>query len=71
LWEFFQVTAEAPRPPASLALAPLVFSWIAGRGRHATRIDPHDASDASQLAARLASLFGDASLFVERLVALR
>jgi hypothetical protein len=71
LWEFFGHTAEAPSTATSLALAPLVFSWIAGRGRHATRVDPHDASNARELTARLASLFTDASLFVERLVTLR
>ena len=71
LWEFFRQTAEAPRVATRLALAPLVFSWIAGRGRHATRVDPHDASNAGELTARLASLFSDASLFVERLVTLR
>jgi hypothetical protein len=49
----------------------LVFSWIAGRGRHATRVDPQDASNAGELTAHLASLFSDASLFVERLVTLR
>jgi predicted GIY-YIG superfamily endonuclease len=71
LWEFFRQTAEAPRTATSLALAPLVFSWMAGRGRHATRVDPHDASNAGELTARLASLFSDTSLFVERLVTLR
>jgi predicted GIY-YIG superfamily endonuclease len=66
LWKFFDQTTD--RSAARLALAPLVFSWIAGRGRSATRVDPHDAADADELAARLAALFGDASLFVERLV---
>jgi predicted GIY-YIG superfamily endonuclease len=71
LWEFFHHTAEAPRMATGPALAPLVFSWIAGRGRHATRVDPHDVATAGELTARLASLFSDPSLFVERLVALR
>jgi hypothetical protein len=71
LWEFFHQPAEAPPTATSLALAPLVFSWIAGRGRHATRVDPHDASHAGELRVRLASLFNDTSLFVERLVTLR
>jgi predicted GIY-YIG superfamily endonuclease len=71
LWGFFHPAAEAPTRPTSPGLAPLVFSWIAGRGRHATRLDPHDVTSASQLTARLASLFSDTSLFVERLVALR
>jgi predicted GIY-YIG superfamily endonuclease len=71
LSEFFDQTAETPRTAARLALAPLVFSWIAGRGRHATRFDPHDVGDAGQFTALLASLFSDTSLFVERLVTLR
>ena len=65
LWEFFH--QDAP-PATGLALAPLVFSWMAGRGRHATRVDPHDVTSAEELAGRLASLFNDTSLFVERLV---
>jgi predicted GIY-YIG superfamily endonuclease len=70
LWEFFHPVAQAPPLPSN-RLAPLVFSWIAGRGRHATRLDPHDVGSASQLTVRLASLFSDRSLFVERLVSLR
>jgi len=66
LWEFFH-QADAP-PTTGLALAPLVFSWMAGRGRHATRVDPHDVASAEELAGRLACLFNDTSLFVERLV---
>lgn len=66
LWEFFDHAVD--RSPAGLALAPLVFSWMAGRGRNVTRVDPHDAGDASGLASRLAALFGDTSLFAERLV---
>jgi predicted GIY-YIG superfamily endonuclease len=66
LWKFFDEAAD--RSTAGLALAPLVFSWMAGRGRHATRVDPHDAANAGELAARLAALIGDTSLFVERLV---
>jgi predicted GIY-YIG superfamily endonuclease len=70
LWEFFHHT-EAPPTTSGRALAPLVFSWIAGRGRHATCVDPHDVATAGELTARLASLFSDTSLFVERLIALR
>ena len=49
------------------ALSPLVFSWLAGRGATATRLDPHDAASARQLQARLAALLADDRLFVERL----
>ena len=61
--KFFRVA-----PPASFALfAPLVFSWLAGRGAGATRLDPHDSASAKQLQARLAALLEDDGLFVERL----
>lgn len=49
-------------------LAPLVFSWLAGRGATATRVDPHDLGSARDLRARLAALFADERLFGERLV---
>jgi GIY-YIG catalytic domain len=49
-------------------LAPLVFSWLAGRGASATRLDPHDAPTVRALSARLKTLFADERLFTERLV---
>jgi len=55
----------------SAMLAPIVFSWLAGRGAGATRLDPHDVADrdgARELARRLASLFRDERLFHERLL---
>jgi predicted GIY-YIG superfamily endonuclease len=70
LWAFFHAAADV-EPRARLALAPLVFSWLAGRGRRATWLDPHDAASADELAGRLAALLNDGSLFVERLVILR
>jgi hypothetical protein len=48
-------------------LSPLVFSWLTGRGATATRLDPHDIASAKQLQERLAALFADDRLFVERL----
>src|SRR4051812_29100137 len=53
---------------AVLPLAPIVFSWLAGRGAKATRLDPHDAFSPAELRGRLRSLFADAELFTERLV---
>ena len=47
-------------------LAPIVFSWLAGRGADATRLDPHDGA-ARVLRARLAAVLGDERLFMERL----
>jgi predicted GIY-YIG superfamily endonuclease len=52
-----------PRP-----FAPIVYSWLAGRGRHATRVDPHDVRSPRDLRARLRAALADADLFVERLV---
>jgi predicted GIY-YIG superfamily endonuclease len=48
-------------------LAPIVFSWLAYRGAMATRLDPYDTRNAGELRARLAALFNDERLFVERL----
>ena len=48
-------------------LAPLVLSWLAGRGADATRLDPHDAASAKRLQPRLEALLADERLFVERL----
>jgi predicted GIY-YIG superfamily endonuclease len=48
-------------------LSPVVFSWRTGRGGTATRLDPHDIASAKQLQERLAALFADDRLFVERL----
>ena len=52
-------------------LAPLVFSWLAGRGASVTRLDPHDIPSARELQRRLQLLFDDAQLFSERLVVIR
>jgi hypothetical protein len=51
---------------ASSRLAPIVFSWLAGRGANASRIDPDDRA----LRARLRALLADDDLFVERIVVL-
>ena len=48
-------------------LAPLIFSWLAGRGAGATRLDPHDVRDAREMRGRLAALLRDQGLFAERL----
>ena len=50
-----------------VALAPIVFSWLAHRGERATRIDPHEVRSPRDLRARLAALFRDERLFRERL----
>ena len=57
----------APRTPHLPLSSPLVFSWLAGRGADATRLDPHDAASAKALQARLAAILDDDRLFLERL----
>jgi predicted GIY-YIG superfamily endonuclease len=64
---FFRRPPNAERRATSGPFAPLVFSWLSGRGAGATRLDPHDAASARQLQARLGALLGDDLLFVERL----
>jgi len=56
------------RREAKPELAPIVFSWLAGRGQSATRIDPHDVASPRDLRVRLASLLADEELFTERIV---
>ena len=53
--------------PRTSRLSPLVFSWLAGRGGNATRLDPHDSASVRQLQTRLAALLADDRLFLERL----
>ena len=67
LWKFFNPANAARRTTNLGLLSPLVFSWLAGRGSDATRLDPHDAASAAQLQARLGALLGDDRLFLERL----
>jgi hypothetical protein len=52
----------------SAPFAPIVFSWLAGRGASATRLDPHDTASPYELRARLAALLADEALFAERIV---
>jgi hypothetical protein len=69
LWQFFNPAPAGPPETLELPLAPIAFSWLAGRGRTATRVDPHDVQTAVDLCARLARLLKDGALFTERLVA--
>jgi predicted GIY-YIG superfamily endonuclease len=66
LWDFFQRPFDE-RSHSRDSLAPLVFSWLAGRGRDATRLDPHDAQSSHHFHARLARLLADQELFAQRL----
>jgi hypothetical protein len=56
------------RLSTSVRLAPLVFSWLAGRGTAATRLDPHAVKSARELLTQLSALLRDERLFTERLV---
>jgi hypothetical protein len=53
---------------ASMRFAPIVFSWLAGRGARATRVDPQSVQSTRELHAQLRSLLSDDRLFIERLV---
>jgi predicted GIY-YIG superfamily endonuclease len=63
---FSPLLSASRRDPAPLA--PIVFSWLAGRGSAATRLDPHEVTSARDLRARLTALLADERLFTERLV---
>jgi predicted GIY-YIG superfamily endonuclease len=66
LWRFFNSALRRARtsgPP----LAPIVYSWLAGRGASATRLDPHAARSVQEIRRRLAALLRDERLFHERI----
>jgi len=65
LMRFFN--SRMRRGLSSDPLTPIVFSWLAGRGADATRLDPHDVRDPRELSRRLAALLRDERLFRERL----
>ncbi len=65
LWRFFTRRSDA----AGDRLAPLVFSWLAGRGLHTTRLNPRDFASARHLRVLLGHLLADRGLFSERLIA--
>ena len=65
LWRFFTQRSGA----AGDGSAPLVFSWLAGRGLHTTRVNPRDFASARHLQAQLGRLLADEDLFSERLIA--
>ena len=74
LVRFFDVdrhgSAESERREFD-GFAPLVFSWLAGRGAGATRLDPHDVPSTRELQRRLKVLLEDEQLFAERIVVIR
>lgn len=73
LRQFFAATGDSGSVfyRSFVGLSPLVYSWLAGRGASATRLDPHDAPTARELERRLALLLRDDDLFTQRIVVLR
>jgi hypothetical protein len=70
LWMFFGAD-EAVEDLAFTdqpALAPIVFSWLAGRGAYATRIEIGDLASADDLQFRLSVALASPQLFSERLI---
>ncbi len=67
LMRFFHSPIWRPRGNRVPHASVVVFSWLAGRGRSATRVDPHDVRTRKELAARLLALFADEELFGGRI----
>lgn len=59
--------SDVGREASHASLAPIVFSWLAHRGARITRLDPHDARSANELARRIGAALRDDRLFHERL----
>jgi hypothetical protein len=68
-WKFFHPHALACGTRPSSSLAPLIFSWLAGRGAVAPRINPHASHSEGDLQQHLAVLLRDKDLFTDRLIA--
>lgn len=68
LWRFFNGIPSGRRAGPPSGLAPIVFSWLADRGRSATRFHPDDAGSERELRGQIAVALGDERLFSERLV---
>lgn len=67
LWTFFELS-EVGGSADDRPLAPIVFSWLAGRGAGATRLEADDLASADDLRARLSIALASPQLFIERLV---
>lgn len=64
---FFRLDTSDFTLRTSNLLSPIVYSWLAGRGASATRLEPTGARSVKELAAHLAALLRDPRLFHERL----
>lgn len=70
LWKFFRPRFFSTSVPGDGPLAPIVFSWLAGRGAASTRIAMRDVASKADLRARLEAVVDDRDLFSERIVVL-
>ncbi|MQA28741.1 MAG: hypothetical protein GEU82_02730 [Luteitalea sp.] len=70
VWRFFRGGTDPGIGAPARRLAPLVFSWLRGRGANATRLDPGDAAGAQEWRELLRVALGDERLFSERIVVL-
>ena len=70
LWKFGTTSGGNVRQDPLSSLSPLVFSWLTGRGKNATRIEIGDLASATDLRGRLAVILADPELFSERIVVL-
>jgi predicted GIY-YIG superfamily endonuclease len=69
LWTFFDGSEPADGGAAGQrSLAPIVFSWLAGRGADATRLEVGDLVSAEDLRVRLSVVLASPQLFLERLI---
>jgi predicted GIY-YIG superfamily endonuclease len=69
LWMFFErIGIEDGPAPDERGLAPIVFSWLAGRGGNATRFELRDLASAADLRVRLSVALASPQLFSERLI---
>jgi predicted GIY-YIG superfamily endonuclease len=68
LRRFFSRNGVVRRGGPTTRLAPIIYSWLAGRGSSATRLDAADVRSTRDLRARLAALLADERLFADRLV---
>ena len=68
LWSFVGESVDTASAGGPRALAPIVFSWLAARGRAATRLEVRELTSADDLRYRLSVALASPQLFNERIV---
>lgn len=68
LWTFFAADPTRIGDAPERSLAPIVYSWLAGRGSKATRIDMSDLASSDDLRVRLSAALRSPELFEQRIV---